>query len=117
MDCFADLSKRSCICQERYSVNIVPETDPGAVIKGTIDYIEPFFRNDSKTITARVYFHNMDMLTVGSQVTANIYTRRKKGLWIPGTAELTLGINEIAFIKSGGGFRAHKITTGVRTRQ
>ena len=57
----------------------------------------------------------MDMLTVGSQVTANIYTRRKKGLWIPGTAELTLGINEIAFIKSGGGFRAHKITTGVRT--
>ncbi len=97
------------------SVSAVPETDPHAVITGTIGYIEPFFRNDSKTITARVYFHNMDMLTVGSQVTASIYTGRKNGLWVPRPAVLTLGINEVVFIKSKGGFEAHKITTGIRT--
>ena len=57
----------------------------------------------------------MDMLTVGSQVTASIYTGRKNGLWVPRTAVLTLGINEITFIKSEGEFKAHKITTGIHT--
>ena len=97
------------------SVTAVAETDTDEIITGTIDFIEPFFRNDSKTITARVNFHNMDMLTVGSQVTASIYTGRQKGLWVPRTAVLTLGINEVAFIKSEGGFKAHKITTGIHT--
>lgn len=97
------------------AVQIIPETDTNAVIKGTIDFIEPFFRGSSKTLTARVYFHNMDMLTLGSQVTANIYTKSKQGLWLPQAAVLTLGMNDVAFIKSAGGFKAHKITTGIRT--
>ena len=97
------------------AVQIIPETDTPAVINGNIDFIEPFFRTNSKTITARVYFHNMDMLTIGSQVTANIYTVGKQGLWLPQTAVLSLGIKEVAFMKSGGGFRAHTIITGIRT--
>ena len=97
------------------AVQIIPETDTAAVINGNIDFIEPFFRSNSKTITARVYFHNMDMLTIGSQVTANIYTAGKQGLWLPQTAVLSLGMNEVAFIKSGDGFRAHTIATGIRT--
>ena len=97
------------------AVQIIPETDTAAVINGNIDFIEPFFRSNSKTITARVYFHNMDMLTIGSQVTANIYTAGKQGLWLPQTAVLSLGMNEVAFVKSGGGFKAHTITTGIRT--
>lgn len=96
-------------------VKIIPETDTAAIIKGTIDFVEPFFRGNSKTLTARVYFHNMDLLTIGSQVIANIYTESKQGLWLPQTAVLTLGMNDVAFIKSDGGFLAHKITTGIRT--
>ncbi|MDQ6814194.1 MAG: efflux RND transporter periplasmic adaptor subunit [Bacteroidota bacterium] len=96
-------------------VQIVPETDTTAVISGTINFIEPFFRGNSKTLTARVYFHNMDMLTVGSQVTANIYTDSKQGLWLPQTAVVSLGRNEVAFLKSAGGFMAHKVTTGTRS--
>ncbi len=96
-------------------VQIIPETDTSATIKGTIDFLEPFFRGNSKTLTARVYFHNMDMLTIGSQVTANIYTESKQGLWLPQAAVLTLGMNDVAFIKSAGGFKVHKITTGIRT--
>ncbi|MDQ6842956.1 MAG: efflux RND transporter periplasmic adaptor subunit [Bacteroidota bacterium] len=96
-------------------VQIIPETDTTAVINGKIDFIEPFFRGNSKTLTARVYFQNMDMLTIGSQVTANIYTAGKNGFWLPQTAVISLGKNEVAFLKSGGGFTAHKITTGVRT--
>lgn len=96
-------------------VEIIPETDTSAIINGTIDFIEPFFREDRKTLTARVYFHNMDMLTIGSQVKANIYTGKKEGLWLPQSAVLIVGMHEVAFIKSDGGFRAHKIATGIRT--
>ncbi len=97
------------------AVKIIPETDTTAIINGTIDFVEPFFRANSKTLTARVYFQNMDMLTIGSQVMANIYTNSREGVWLPQTAVLTLGMNDVAFIKSDGGFLAHKISTGIRT--
>lgn len=97
------------------AVQIIPETDTSAVVKGNIDFIEPFFRGNSKTLTSRVYFNNKDMLTIGSHVTANIFTGSKRGLWLPQSAVLTLGMNKVAFIKSDGGFMAHKITTGIRT--
>jgi len=96
------------------AVKIIPETDTAAVINGTIDFIEPLFRNSSKTLTARVYFHNMDMLTIGSQVTANIYTPAKQGLWLPQSSVLTLGQNEVTFLKSGKDFTARKVTAGIR---
>jgi Cu(I)/Ag(I) efflux system membrane fusion protein len=97
------------------AVQIIPETDTSAIIKGNIDFIEPFFRGNSKTLTARVYFNNTDMLTIGSQVTANIFTDNVRGLWLPQSAVLTLGMNNVAFVKSDDGFMAHKITTGIRT--
>lgn len=96
-------------------VEIIPETDTNVVIKGQINFIEPFFRDNNKTLTARVYFDNMNMLTIGSHVTANIYTGSKGGLWVPQTAVLSLGMNEAVFIKNGDGFMAHKIITGIRT--
>ncbi|QEC70316.1 efflux RND transporter periplasmic adaptor subunit [Panacibacter ginsenosidivorans] len=96
------------------TVHILPETDTTAVINGEIDFIEPFFRGNSKTLTVRVYFHNMNMLPIGSHVTANIYSYTVHGLWLPVSAVLSLGANEIAFKKEDGGFAAHKITTGIR---
>lgn len=96
------------------AVKIIPETDTTAVINGKINFIEPFFRNNSKTLTARVYFENNNMLTLGSQVTAKIFTVGKKGLWLPQAAVLTLGMNDVVFLKSDGGFKAHKITASLR---
>ena len=97
------------------AVQIIPETDTNAVIKGKIDFIEPFFRGNSKTLTARVYFDNMDMLTIGSYVTAKIYSGSRQALWLPQTAVISLGMNEVVFIKTDGGFVAHRITSGIRT--
>lgn len=96
-------------------VQIIPETDTTAIIKGKIDFIEPFFRDNDKTLTARVYFDNIDMLTIGSHVTAKIYSGNRQALWLPQTAVLSLGMNEVVFIKTDGGFVAHKITSGIRT--
>ncbi len=96
-------------------VRIIPETDTSAVIKGNIDFMEPFFRNKSKTLTARVYFHNEDMLSVGSHVTATIYTSKPHSLWLPQISVLSLGMNNVVFMKTSGGFMTHKITTGIRS--
>jgi Cu(I)/Ag(I) efflux system membrane fusion protein len=97
------------------AVRIIPETDTSAIIRGHIDFIEPFFRNNNKTLTARVYFDNMDMLPIGSHVSADIYTYSQHSLWLPRTAVLSLGMSDIAFMKTAGGFIAHKITTGIRS--
>jgi len=96
------------------AVQIVPETDTSAIVNGNIDFIEPFFRANSKTLTARVYFHNMEMLPVGSHVTANVYSGNINGLWLPASAVVSLGANDVAFLKTDGGFLAHKVTTGMR---
>jgi len=96
------------------AVNIIPETDTAAVIKRSIDFIEPFFRSGAKTLTARVYFDNMAMLPVGSHVAADIFTNNRQALWLPQTAVLSLGMGSVAFLKKGDGFMAHKITTGIR---
>jgi Cu(I)/Ag(I) efflux system membrane fusion protein len=97
------------------SVRIIPEADESAIITGKIDFIEPFYRTKSKTLTARVYFHNHSMLPVGSHVTANISTAPYKALWLPKSAVLSLGMNVVVFKKSSGGFIAHKIITGIRS--
>ena len=97
------------------AVKIIPDMDTAAVVNGKIDFIEPFFRGDDKTLTARVYFDNKNMLTLGSQVKAKIYTGTKNGLWLPQKSVLSLGMNDVAFLKTNGGFIAHKIATGIRT--
>ena len=96
------------------AVRVVPETDTSEIISGKIDFIEPFFRSNSKTLTARVFFDNMNMLPVGSHVVAEVYSGSVRGLWLPATAVVSLGQSEVVFIKQGPGFIAHKISTGVR---
>jgi membrane fusion protein, copper/silver efflux system len=97
------------------TVNIIPETDTTAKIQARINFIEPFFRPGSKTITARVYFHNNSMLPVGSHVSASIYTGGHHALWIPQTAVLSLGMNQVAFLKTGVGFITHKLMLGLKS--
>ena len=95
------------------SVTIIPEADTTDVVNGTIDFIEPFFRTGSKTLTARVYFHNAWHLPVGSHVTASISSGSKTAAWLPQTSVLSLGLSEVVFLKSSDGFRVHKIVTGI----
>jgi Cu(I)/Ag(I) efflux system membrane fusion protein len=95
-------------------VTIIPEADTTNIITGQIDFIEPFFRSNSKTLTARVYFHNAFHLPVGSHVTASIYTSTMAASWLPQSAVISLGLNSIVFLKDNGGFRVHKIITGIR---
>lgn len=95
-------------------VEIIPETVPGKVINGKVDFIEPFYRKESKTLTVRVYFNNGALkIPIGSQVKAVISGNVKDASWLPAESVLSLGMDKVVFLKSDGGFRATKIKTGI----
>lgn len=95
-------------------VSIVPETLPGKSFVASLDYIEPFYRKDSKTLTARVYFNNSTLkIPIGSQVSATVYGNTRQAYWLPKEAVLSLGLDKVVFEKVKGGFKAHKISTGI----
>ena len=96
-------------------VKITPETNPKMILNGKIDFIEPVFRTGNKTVTARVYLKNsMGMIPIGSQVRARIFTAKDFTNWLPKDAVLSLGKDEIVFLKTNGGFQSHKVETGLR---
>ena len=97
------------------AVRIVPETAPGKDFRARIDFIEPFYREGSKTVTARVYFNNSALkIPVGSPVKASIFGNSKEAYWLPKEAVLSLGIDKVVFQKAGDGFTAIKVHTGIR---
>jgi membrane fusion protein, copper/silver efflux system len=94
-------------------VHIVPETTPDKDFTAKIDFVEPFFREGSKTITARVYFENHTMnMPVGAQVKATITGNNLKADWLPKDAVISLGLGKIVFKKEGTVFKAVQIKTG-----
>lgn len=96
-------------------VKIIPETAPAKSFAAKINFIEPFYRTESKTLMARVYFDNSTLrLPIGSQVQANIFASGGEGYWLPQTAVVSLGLNEVVFKKDAAGFRAHKIQTAAK---
>jgi len=96
------------------AVRVVPETAPDKDFRAQIDFIEPFFRKENKTLATRVYFDNSKtQIPVGSQVKATIFVEDKAANWLPKDAVLSLGIDKVVFLKEDGGFKAHKVETGL----
>ncbi|WP_394772540.1 efflux RND transporter periplasmic adaptor subunit, partial [Mucilaginibacter sp.] len=108
---FAD---KQAIIKKGSPVRITPETTPGKSFQATIDYIEPFYRKDSKTVSARVYFNNTSLkIPIGSQVSAVITSNSPNANWLPLDAVVSLGMDKVVFIKGQIGFKAHKVVTGL----
>lgn len=85
-------------------------------ISGSIDFIEPVIRNNQKNITARVYLDNpSDEIKIGAIVKAGFKKEKQKGLFIPSTGIVSLGLNHVVFVKRGGLFETKKIAAGIRT--
>lgn len=96
------------------TVRVVPETAPDKDFRAGIDFIEPFYRKESKTLTARVYFNNSSLkIPIGSQVKATIFGNSKEAYWLPKETVLSLGMDKVVFSKTNGGFKAVKINTGI----
>ena len=87
------------------AVRIIPETAPGKDFRASIDFIEPFYRKESKTLTARVYFNNSILkIPIGSQVRATIFGNSKDAYWLPKEAVVSLGLDKVVFQKTGRWF-------------
>ena len=96
------------------AVRVIPETAPGKDFRAGIDFIEPFYRKENKTLTARVYFNNSVLkIPIGSQVKATVFGNSKEAYWLPKEAVLSLGMDKVAFRKTDGGFKAVKVSTGI----
>jgi len=96
------------------TVRVVPETAPGKYFTAAIDFIEPFYRKESKTLTARVYFNNSVLkIPIGSQVKATVFGNSKEAYWLPKEAVLSLGMEKVVFQKADNGFKAVKVSTGI----
>lgn len=98
-------------------VIITPETNPNQKINAKISYIEPFYRPENKTLTARVYFDNSNSkIPIGSQVKATIFAGNRSANWLPEEAIISLGLDKIVFVRTGEAFLARKIETGITNR-
>jgi Cu(I)/Ag(I) efflux system membrane fusion protein len=96
------------------AVRIIPETAADKDFRAQIDFIEPVYRKENKTLAARVYFNNSQLqIPIGSQVKAIIFTSNKEANWLPKEAVLSLGIDKVVFLKEPGGFKAHRVQTGL----
>jgi Cu(I)/Ag(I) efflux system membrane fusion protein len=96
------------------AVRVIPETAPHKNFRAIVDYIEPFYRKENKTLTARVYFNNRVLkIPIGSQVRATIFGNTKDAYWLPKEAVLSLGLNKVVFQKTSGGFNAKNVNTGI----
>lgn len=96
------------------AVRIIPETAPDKDFRASIDFIEPFYQKENKTLTARVYFNNSNLkIPIGSQVRATIFGNTKEAYWLPADAVVSLGMDKVVFQKIKGGFKVHKVVTGI----
>jgi Cu(I)/Ag(I) efflux system membrane fusion protein len=83
------------------------------MIMGTVDFIEPSYREGSGTSRIRVYLNNKDQnLKTGNLLSGEIEAGDKKGLWVPHSAVYDLGNDKIAFIKRNGAYETRKVTVG-----
>jgi Cu(I)/Ag(I) efflux system membrane fusion protein len=95
------------------AVQLRAETAPDNGFTGRVDFIEPFFRKENKTLSVRVYFDNSKLqLPVGSQVKAKISGRPQNADWLPNESIVSLGLDKVVFVKAPGGFMPHIVATG-----
>lgn len=86
---------------------------PDKTVNGKVNFIEPTLQEGDKTTSIRVYLDNMDHeLKVNSIVKATIQTGSTIGLWIPRSALIDLGQTKIVWLKNGGSFHAHQVSSG-----
>jgi multidrug efflux pump subunit AcrA (membrane-fusion protein) len=82
-------------------------------IESSIDFIQPFFKEGENFIKIRSYVSNRN-LSIGQLVEANVQTVSKESLWVPESVLLSMGNEQVVFIKQRGSLVPKVVTTGAR---
>jgi membrane fusion protein, copper/silver efflux system len=98
------------------NAEVVVTSEDGKTLKGKIDFIDPVLKPGAKTLTAKVYFNNSDLqLKAGGFVTALVKGEDVEALWVPVSAILGLGKDNIAWLKNGTRFTAKRVEVGLHS--
>lgn len=100
--------------QSGQKVEILLNDRKDTLIKGKIDFIEPIYIQNTKSLNAIVYLENFNhRLKVGQLITAKIKTENPEGLWVPKSSVINLGKRSIVWVqKSNGIFAPREIIQG-----
>ena len=82
-----------------------------------VNFVVPFIEGGSPFVTIRAYLPGSSNLRVGQLARATIRGRRIDALWLPATAVLDLGNQQVVFIQGDtpNTFRPVRVETGPRT--
>ena len=93
---------------------MVLNNNSNTAIEGEVDFIEPIFNKESKSMKIRVTIHNHNReYKIGSLVKAKILSDSLETLWVPASSVLNLGKIKIVWIWEDGLFIAKKVETGM----
>lgn len=84
------------------------------ILKGKVDFVQPFFSRNEEFVKIRLYIGNRDKLQIGQLVRATIRMKPVEALWVPRDAILNLGTDNIVFVKERDVFKAKNVNTGIR---
>lgn len=84
----------------------------GELRNGNIHLLEPVFANGEKFSRARVYIDGQS--SAGQLITAWIPVLIRDTWWVPASAVIRLGQDNVVFKKSGNGYQAIPVRTGIR---
>lgn len=82
----------------------------------TVNFIEPFYKEDEPFVKLRCYLTNTAGLRVGQLVTGTLISAPREAMWIPLSSAVDLGTRSIAFVKRKGVFRPRTIQVGMKTQ-
>jgi len=98
------------------AIRVLPEGSAGKPITARINLVEPFFREGQSTGAVRVHLPNPGgRLRTDLLLTGSVEVAPAGGLWLPRAAVVDLGNRQVAFVRSGGAFRAVSVQTGLRS--
>nr|WP_148289625.1 efflux RND transporter periplasmic adaptor subunit [Fibrella aestuarina] len=81
-----------------------------------VSFVVPFIENGSQFVTIRAYLPRQQGIRVGQLTRATVRRPAVDGLWVPATAILDLGNQQVAFVKEGGAFRPVTVSVAGRSR-
>jgi len=81
--------------------------------KAKVDFIDPFTERLEDFVRIRTYYKSNTLL-IGQLVKGVINLSSKSSLWLPTSAVLDLGLDQVVFIKEQNQFSAKKVQVGLR---